>query len=174
MQGQARIAANAADGLNFIQGIDAAGFRGLRDADAGRLHGVHVTHLAPRLLRQFNRVDLGVSPAQQHQAGAMGVELGCAAFIVGDMALRVAQHGAPGRRQRGQAERIGGCAGGHEQHVDLVLEQIGKPALHIQGAVVGAIRLGLAGAGAQQRFHYFGAGARDVVAGKAHIGGGDG
>ncbi|MNJ72748.1 hypothetical protein D3C77_694500 [compost metagenome] len=104
----------------------------------------------------------------------MGVELGCAAFIVGDMALRVAQHGAPGRRQRGQAERIGSRAGGHQQHVDLVFEQVGKAALHSQGAVVGAIGLGLAGAGAHQRRHHFGAGARDVVAGKAHLGGGDG
>ena len=112
---------------------------------------MHVARLAARLDCQLGGVDLGVGAAQQRQARAAGKELGRAAFVIGDMALRMTQHAAPGRRQRREAERIGGGAGRHQQHVDLALEDVGQLAAHLRRTLVGAVGLRLAVAGRRQR-----------------------
>ncbi len=169
VQGQPGIAADGADGLDLVQRVDAAGLGGLGDADAGGRHRMHVAGLAVRFMRQLPGVELGGGAIEQRQARAAAVELGRAAFIVGDVAVRMAQHAAPGRRQRRQRQRIGGGAGGHQQHVDLVLEDLGQAAFDPQGDVVGAVGGGLSLIGVQQRGQYLRAGAGGVVTGEAQL-----
>ncbi|KAG1580822.1 hypothetical protein G6F46_015457 [Rhizopus delemar] len=65
VQGQAGIAADAADDVDFIQRVDAAGFGGLGDADAGGLDRVHVAHFAAGFHGQFCRIDLGGLATQE-------------------------------------------------------------------------------------------------------------
>ena len=57
---------------------------------------------------------LAMVAVDQHQLGPAGEELGRAAFVLGDMGVAVAEHGAPGRAGDGHGQGIGGGAGGDE------------------------------------------------------------
>ena len=56
---------------------------------------------------------LGAGPVDQHQFGAVRVEAGRAGLVILDMRVAVADDGAIGRAEGGQADAIGGGAGRH-------------------------------------------------------------
>ncbi|MNL19771.1 hypothetical protein D3C87_1409900 [compost metagenome] len=139
MQSQGRGLADVANGCDFIQGVDAADFSGLGDADAGGLGRVHVADFVASPLAQTNDIQLGRRAVDGHQLRAVGKELRRAAFIVVDMTGRMTVDIAPGWRHRAQAQGVGGGAGGHEKNLHVTLEDLAELALDLHRQLVGAI-----------------------------------
>ncbi|MNN25962.1 hypothetical protein D3C81_1394550 [compost metagenome] len=144
MQSQGRGLADVTNGCDFIQGVDAADFGGLSDADAGGLGRVYVADFFASPLAQSDDIQLGRRAVDGHQLRAVGKELGRAAFIVVDMAGRVAVDVAPGWCHRTQAQGVGGGAGGHEKDLHVALEDLAELALDLCRQLVGAIGTRLA------------------------------
>ncbi len=71
-----------------------------------------------------------------------------AALVGDDVGFGMAEHRAPGRNKLRQRERVRGGPGRHQEHRDIVLEKLRKPALDPPGRLVVAIaeRKPLAGA----------------------------
>ena len=149
-------AANVANFLNFGLCVDAAGFGGLCDADARWLHGVDVTHLVAHGGTEPDGIDLGVGSVNGLYLRAARVELWCAAFVIVDVCLGVAENAAPRRRHRGQTQGIGRRSRWNQENAHLTLENVGEHPLDAQSVFVVAVWMGVAGIAGNQGFEHLG------------------
>ena len=122
--------------------------------------------------RRFQGVcsDLGAVAGQADEFQTMPEEFRRAAFVGGDVGLRVTEHDAPRRRNLRQSQRIGRCAGRHQEDRDLALEDFRKLAFGGLRPIVIAVAAGIATVGLGERVENGGRDARRIVAGEVHCG----
>jgi hypothetical protein len=101
---------------------------------------------------------------QADQLGAAGEEFGRTALISVDMRILSAEHGAVGRHQHREGERIGGGAGGNRKKDEVGFEDVARLRLQPQGPFVGAVGGGGAVIGGRDGLHDLGRDGRHVVA----------
>ena len=80
------------------------------------------------------RVSLAVLARQADQLDAAAEEFRRAAFVGHDVCLLVAQHAAPGRRDMGKREGVGGGPGGHQEDRDLASRTVRRSAARPTGS----------------------------------------
>jgi hypothetical protein len=107
--------------------VRAAVLRRLAHAEGARLALVIVesARVTQRVLED-RRVDLGVRTFEADELGAAAVELRRAALVRVEMRLRVAVHGAVGRCELRDGERVRGRAGDDGIELELGLEDLAE------------------------------------------------
>src|SRR6202012_1117748 len=98
--------------------------------------------------------------------GTAGEELRCAALVVVDMAVAVAQHAAPRWGQGGQAQCVRRRPGGNREHIDLAIKDLAEAASCARSPTVGAIGRRLPGCCRYNGCHDLGCATGGVVAGE--------
>ena len=93
-----------------------------------------------------------------------------AAFVDGDVRLRVAQHRAPRRRKVSDRKRIGGGTGRHQEDRAVALENLRDPRLDAPRRIVIPVPERKAFVGLADRLQDGGRDARGVVACEIHDG----
>ena len=91
-----------------------------------------------------------------------------AAFVGEDMRLGMRKHRAPRRADMRERQRIGRRAGRHQEHGDLVLENLADPPFDRAGDVIVAIAHGEAVIAGDERLQDFRRDAGGVVACEIH------
>ena len=125
---------------DLVRAIDRAGFGRLRERQDRRTDMMRAAPL-PLIERalQRRRRDLAGFAGKPDQLDAAAEEFRRAAFVGGDVRLVMAQHGAPGRREVRERERVRRGAGRHQEDRDLALKDLGECPLDPFGPVVVAV-----------------------------------
>ena len=123
MDGEAVVAGDAGQHPELVRRVNLAHLGRLGEAEAGRLRPVNLARAGSgeRGL-QRSRHDLAEAFLDARHLGAAGHELGRAAFVVLDMGGTARIDHAPGRRQRGDSQRVCRGPGHHREDPDLGLE----------------------------------------------------
>jgi hypothetical protein len=103
--------------------IHGAALGGLRDGQHARLHAVHVRFEPVEARAQVRGRHFCARTRHQRELCAPGEELRRTAFITLDVRFGMAQHGAPGRTERRERQRVRGGAGRHGEHAHLGAEE---------------------------------------------------
>ena len=113
-------------------------------------------------------VDLRLRARHMAQGQPAPEKLRRAAFILGDMRLRMTEYGAPGRRDAGQRQGIGSGTRGDKKNAQVSLENLPQPPLHPRGEGIGPVGIHRAVIRAGHRRDDFRGSAKAVVAGEVH------
>jgi hypothetical protein len=168
VEGKAALPAQFTECRDFVRRVDQAVFGGVGDRQSPRLGLVDIVAHSGEQRRNGVGRQLGAFPFGEQQLGAMGVEFGCAAFVILDMGIAVADDAAIRRAQLGQGQRVGRRAGRHPQRRHFRFEQVGKgavqplaPAVAVIGRIE-AVRLMEGG-------HDLGAGGGGIIGKETHF-----
>jgi hypothetical protein len=169
MHGEPAPVRDLGERADLVRPIDGAGLGRLGERQHRRAHVMRAAPLAgiERALQGRGR-DLAACAREPDELDAAAEEFRRAAFIRRDMRLGVAEHGAPGRREMRERQRVGRGPGRHQEYRDLVLEQLGEPLLDVPGPGVAAIGERRAVVGATEGGEDVGCDAGRVVAGEVH------
>jgi len=157
------------EGRNLIGRVQAALFRQVGQAQRRRLGLVYPPRAAfGNRLDQRIGVDLRVFAGQVAQRQPPAVEFRRTAFILGNMRLAMTENRAPGRRNTGQREGIGGGAGGDEKHAQIRLENRAQALLDPQGQRIDTVGTKRPTIGASHRLDDLRCRTIAVIAGEIH------